>query len=147
MLADIPSATGQCASPRSAPLARAKANVVPLTPFVVARLGPMEQLATDQAVAHLVHRRHHEKRGAISVPGARQHHETAIRRRNCEREHPETTARLTDGEEYLDLQHIDRGVLKACGVTLPMDRVLPRNAVQAATWTQILRRIPASKGG
>jgi hypothetical protein len=58
----------------------------------------------------------------------------------------ETTARLADGDEYIDLQHIDRGVLKASGKTTPMRQILPRSAVQPATWTQIAKRLPASNG-
>ena len=50
----------------------------------------------------------------------------------------ETAARLSDGDEYLDLEQLDQGVQRAHGTTTPMGRVLPRKAVHANTWSKIL---------
>jgi hypothetical protein len=53
----------------------------------------------------------------------------------------ETAPRLQDGDEYIDLERIDRGVQKAPGTHTPMGRVLPRKAVHAATWTRIVAQL------
>jgi hypothetical protein len=54
----------------------------------------------------------------------------------------ETTARLLDGEEYLDLEEIEQGVRSAFGTTpTPMGQVLARRAVHATTWDKILERL------
>ena len=53
----------------------------------------------------------------------------------------ETAASLETGDEYLDLEHLDRGVLRGGGATIPMGRVLPRKAVHAGTWTKILAQL------
>jgi hypothetical protein len=56
--------------------------------------------------------------------------------------HLEATAGLLDGEEYLDLDDLERGVrndFKASAT--PMGRVLPRRAVQPATWTKIKEQL------
>lgn len=45
---------------------------------------------------------------------------------------------LATGEEYLDLDRLDRGVGRAYGNGVQMHRVLPKSAVHAATWTKIL---------
>ena len=50
----------------------------------------------------------------------------------------EAASRLTEGAEYLDLQHLDRGVQRA-GVT--MGHVLPRNAVSDETWRKIIAHL------
>ncbi len=55
----------------------------------------------------------------------------------------ETAARLSDGDEYLDLEHLDQGVRRAAGTAAPMGRVLPRKAVQEGTWTKILTQLKA----
>jgi hypothetical protein len=57
----------------------------------------------------------------------------------------ETAARLADGDEYLDLEHIDRGVQRAGGTATPMGRVLPRKAVHADTWSKILTQLAAPR--
>lgn len=57
----------------------------------------------------------------------------------------ETALRLAEGEEYLDLEHLDQGVRKAHGTSATMGEVLPRKAVQEATWTKILKKLPAHK--
>jgi hypothetical protein len=53
----------------------------------------------------------------------------------------ETAARLEEGDEYLDLEHMSQGVRRAHGGGEPVGRVLPRNAVHAATWTKILTQL------
>ena len=53
----------------------------------------------------------------------------------------ETATRLHDGDEYLDLERIDRGVQRAPGSHTPMGRVLAKKAVHAGTWTKIVARL------
>jgi len=57
----------------------------------------------------------------------------------------ETAARLADGAEYLDLEHVDQGVQResASRTNAPMGRVLPRQAVHEKTWKKILALVPA----
>jgi len=55
----------------------------------------------------------------------------------------ETAPRLTDGEEYIDLEQLDQGVRRALGATAPMGHLLPRKAVHEGTWRKILARLPA----
>ena len=56
----------------------------------------------------------------------------------------EATPRLLDGEEYLDLEELGRGVRSALGThTAPMGHVLPRRAVHAGTWDKILQQLAA----
>jgi hypothetical protein len=50
----------------------------------------------------------------------------------------ETQPRLAHGDEYLDLEQIDRGVQRADGIKVFMGRVVPRAAVQEGTWNKIL---------
>jgi 2TM domain len=54
----------------------------------------------------------------------------------------EAAARLGEGAEYLDLQHLDRGVQRATTVSqVPMGHILARSAVSAETWSKILARL------
>ena len=53
----------------------------------------------------------------------------------------ETTALLAEGEEFLDLEHLDKGVLRAQGKTAPTGRVLPKKAVHQATWNKFLAHL------
>jgi hypothetical protein len=55
----------------------------------------------------------------------------------------ETKERLAEGEEYVDLERLELGVLVADGVTPPMHHMLPRHAVSATTWTQIVAQLSA----
>ena len=54
----------------------------------------------------------------------------------------ETATRLSDGDEYLDLDKLDQGVLRASGAAVPMGRVLTKKAVQGNTWNTILTKLP-----
>jgi len=56
----------------------------------------------------------------------------------------EAAERLADGDEYLDLEHLDEGVQRASGAGTPMGRVLPRKAVREQTWGKILRQLAAA---
>ena len=53
----------------------------------------------------------------------------------------ETAERLLENEEYLDLDKLDQGVLKAGGRSINMGSVLPKKAVSAETWSSILARL------
>ena len=55
----------------------------------------------------------------------------------------ETEARLLDGDEYLDLEQLNRGVQRTFRTTTPMGRVLPRKAVHENTWRKILAQLAA----
>ena len=50
----------------------------------------------------------------------------------------EAEARLSEGDEYLDLLHLDQGVQRA-GIT--MGHFLPRSAVSDETWHKILAHL------
>jgi hypothetical protein len=56
---------------------------------------------------------------------------------------PETASRLGHGDEYIDLRHLEQGVLRAEGAAIPMGRVLPRKAVDGDTWTKIVDQLVA----
>jgi hypothetical protein len=53
----------------------------------------------------------------------------------------ETAVRLPDGDEYLDLERLDKGVQRADGIAPEMGRVLPKTAVHADTWSKILTHL------
>jgi hypothetical protein len=51
---------------------------------------------------------------------------------------------LTAGDDYVDLQCLDRGVQSATGSTQAvMGHVLPRSAVGGATWAKIVALLPS----
>jgi hypothetical protein len=52
----------------------------------------------------------------------------------------QTTSRLTEGSEYLDLADLGQGVqcAKATMATATMSHILPRSAVSDETWRKIL---------
>ena len=62
---------------------------------------------------------------------------------NAKVSNAEAALRLTEGEEYLDLEHLDRGVQRAKAVTTTatMGHILPRSAVSDETWSKILARL------
>jgi hypothetical protein len=53
-------------------------------------------------------------------------------------------ARLQRGDEFIDLQLLGKGVQHALRVTAPTGGVLPRKAVHASTWLQIVARLSAA---
>ncbi|HXU31303.1 MAG TPA: hypothetical protein VN851_12055 [Thermoanaerobaculia bacterium] len=53
----------------------------------------------------------------------------------------ETAASLADGDEYLDLENLDRGVQSAEGGNVSLGNVLTRKAVHADTWDKIVERL------
>jgi hypothetical protein len=55
----------------------------------------------------------------------------------------ETAARLSDGDEYLDLEQLAEGVQKSVGRTTPTGRLLPRRAVREDMWRGILTQLAA----
>jgi hypothetical protein len=58
----------------------------------------------------------------------------------------ETRPHLDEGDEFVDLQHLDQGVLRADGVKVHMGDVLPRKAVDARTWTQVVALLAVNSG-
>ena len=55
----------------------------------------------------------------------------------------ETAERLDDGDEYVDLGHLEHGVRRAREPRAPMGRVLPRKAVRESTWLKIVEQLAA----
>jgi hypothetical protein len=55
----------------------------------------------------------------------------------------ESTDRLAEGDEYLDLQRLDQGVLRVASESADMGRVLPRKAVREATWLKLVAVVSA----
>jgi len=55
----------------------------------------------------------------------------------------ETAPRLSAGDEYVDLEHLDDGVRRAGGARAPQGRLLARNAVHRPTGATILTNLPA----
>jgi len=55
----------------------------------------------------------------------------------------ESAAKLSEGEEYIDLEHLGMGVQRADGLVVVMGRVLPRKAVRGPTWTRVLSQLKA----
>jgi|HubBroStandDraft_6_1064221.scaffolds.fasta_scaffold643932_2 hypothetical protein len=48
---------------------------------------------------------------------------------------------LNADEEFLDLEHVDRGIRRASAVAAPAGHLLPRTAVSDETWRQIVSRL------
>jgi uncharacterized membrane protein len=66
--------------------------------------------------------------------------------------HAEGALHLSDGDEYLDLEHLDLGVLRAHRVPEALGGILPKKSVSAGTWLAVLERLkgshrPSSPGG
>jgi hypothetical protein len=59
----------------------------------------------------------------------------------------ETAARLLEGDEYLDLEHLAYGVRRAPGTITPMGSMLPRKAVHDSTWSKILAQLEPPRSG
>ncbi len=55
----------------------------------------------------------------------------------------EAATRLAEGAEYLDLEHLDRGIQRAETATAKatMGHLLPRSAVRDETWNKILAQL------
>jgi hypothetical protein len=53
----------------------------------------------------------------------------------------ETAPRLSDGDEFLDLEHLELGVRRSLEAATPMAHVLPRKSVQEKTWNRILAHL------
>lgn len=60
----------------------------------------------------------------------------------------EASSRLTEGQEYLDLEHLDQGVQRAKAATTKsaMGHILPRRAVSDETWSKILAHLAGGRG-
>jgi hypothetical protein len=58
----------------------------------------------------------------------------------------EDRVRLSDGEEYIDLERIEDGVRQAHGETTATGRLLPRSAVRDATWSKIVSQLGGAAG-
>ena len=58
----------------------------------------------------------------------------------------ETSASIKDGEEYLNLEQLDRGVQKAHGTIQAIGQTLERKAVHEKTWAKILDALKALPG-
>lgn len=55
----------------------------------------------------------------------------------------EAASSLSQGAEYIDLEHLDQGVRRADpGTKVTMGHVVPRSAVSTASWTRILAHLP-----
>jgi hypothetical protein len=54
----------------------------------------------------------------------------------------ESASKLADGEEYLDMEHLDRGVQRATSASkVTMGNILPRRAVSVGTWAEVLAHL------
>lgn len=51
---------------------------------------------------------------------------------------------LADGDEYLDLEHLNEGVQRAGSSAAPMGRVLPKKAIHESTWGKLLKQLGAA---
>ncbi len=53
----------------------------------------------------------------------------------------ESAERLGVGEEYLDLMRLQHGVQKSGTTTMMLGRVLPKSALEVATWRKLVSRL------
>lgn len=54
----------------------------------------------------------------------------------------EASGNLADGSEFLDLDHLERGVQRVAGAApLAMAHVIPRSAVGKDTWSKIVTHL------
>ena len=56
----------------------------------------------------------------------------------------DTHTHLRRGDEYLDLEQLQQGVLRADGAVANLAHVLPRKAINEDTWRKILRQLKAA---
>jgi hypothetical protein len=54
--------------------------------------------------------------------------------------------RLSEGEEYLDLRHVERGVRRALATTTVTGNAIARRAVHDDTWRRILGYLARFRG-
>ncbi len=54
------------------------------------------------------------------------------------------SAPLSEGDEYIDLTEIPKGVQRADGVPIDLGHALPRKAVAEATWRSLMKRMALS---
>jgi len=57
----------------------------------------------------------------------------------------ESAEKLDEGDEYLDLEELARGVQRADGVPVAMGRILPRKALREHTWGEVLTQLEGRK--
>jgi hypothetical protein len=55
----------------------------------------------------------------------------------------ETAVMLSDGDEYVDLEQLDRGVRLATGTSILLSNVISRRAVCETTWSRVLTQLEA----
>ncbi len=55
----------------------------------------------------------------------------------------ETASRLSNGDDYVDLDDLALSVQRATGLSASLDRVLQRKALGENTWTQSLAKLAA----
>jgi hypothetical protein len=53
----------------------------------------------------------------------------------------EAATPLSDGEEFLDLEHLDKGVQRAKGHSAAMGVVLPKKSVSEKTWSKLIAKL------
>ena len=53
----------------------------------------------------------------------------------------ETTTHPVEGEEYIDLEHLDQGVRSSVGTPGTMSHLLLRRSVHADTWKKVLEQV------
>jgi hypothetical protein len=53
----------------------------------------------------------------------------------------ETAPKLADGEEFVDLGQLTKGVQRSNGAVVSMGAVLPRSAVHEQTWSKIVTQL------
>jgi DNA topoisomerase IA len=58
----------------------------------------------------------------------------------------EATVSLAKGDEYLDLEQLERGIQTAQGASEDMGGVLPKRAVHPDTWVKVQTHVAAFKG-
>jgi hypothetical protein len=56
----------------------------------------------------------------------------------------EALGQLSEGDEYLDLHHLDHGVRIASGNARAIGGVLPRKSISAGTWLKLIAQTPPS---
>jgi hypothetical protein len=52
---------------------------------------------------------------------------------------------LRRGDEYLDLEQLQRGVQRADGTATSMGQLLPRKAIHEDTWRRLLRQLKTER--